>query len=313
MRAGRAMPPRNPRWTSFKLIVARMYREITEDQIGLMAAGIAFYALLAIFPAMASVLALLGIFFEPSEITDPVDEATAGIPYSAAELIRDQAAAVVSADAGTLGVAAAVGLLIAIYSTARGIRHLIQGLNVAFNRRESRSFLRLWVTIIFLSFFVVAGVLLGMASIAVIPMILNFLPLEEHLQSLISLARWVVLFSLSVIGIAVIYRFGPDRRRHRWHWTLPGAVVACLLWVIASAAFSLYAENFASYQRSFGALAGVVVLLTWLWLSAYVLLLGAELNAAVEAVTHGEIKAPSAAEGLTPAAELLPSDTPIRK
>jgi len=313
MRGRRPLPPGNPRLTALRRILQRMYREVAEDQIGLLSAGIAFYALLAIFPAMASVLALLGIFFDPAEITEPVAEATASIPYSAAELIREQAAAVVTSRPGSLGVAAAVGLLVALYSTARGIRHLIQGLNVAFNRRESRGFLRLWVTILFLSVFVVGGVLLGMGSIAVIPMLLKYLPLDDHLQATISLARWVVLFSLSVIGIAVIYRYGPDRRHHRWHWTLPGAVVACLLWVIASAAFSLYAENFASYQRSFGALAGVVVLLTWLWLSAYVLLLGAELNAAVEAITHGEEKPHPEADAAAPASEALPSDLAVRK
>ncbi|MCB1390666.1 MAG: YihY/virulence factor BrkB family protein [Rhodobacteraceae bacterium] len=270
----------------------RMYREIVHDQIGLLAAGIAFYALLAIFPAMASVLAILGLFFDATAITDPVNGATAAMPQSAARLIREQANSIVSADHGTLGVTAAVGLGAAIYATARGMRHLIQGLNVAFNQVESRSVVKRWMAIVLLAVFVIGGALLGMAAIAVIPALTRVIPMEAHAQEAISFIRWVALFSISTGGIAVIYRFGPDRRHRSWHWTLPGAVVACLLWVIASAGFSLYAENFASYQRSFGTLAGVIVLLTWLWLSAYVLLLGAELNAALEAMTHGDSDSP---------------------
>ena len=286
MRAGIGMPPRNSRWRLIRQVIGRMYNEMVTDQIGLLAAGIAFYALLAIFPAMGSVLALLGIFFTPEEITSPVATATAGMPPSAAQLIVDQANSVVAADSSSLGLAAGIGLFVALYSTARGMRHLVQGLNVAFDRVEGRTFIMRWVAIVILSIFVITGVLLGMGSIAVIPAILKFVPLDLNLQNWISIARWVVLFTISTIGIAVIYRYGPDRRHHRWHWTLPGAVVACLLWVIASAGFSLYAENFASYQQSFGALTGVIVLLTWLWLSAYVILLGAELNAALEAVIH---------------------------
>ncbi len=266
----------------------RFYSEIVEDQIGLLAAGIAFYALLAIFPALASLMAVLGMFLDPTQITGPLAEVIAAMPASAAQVILDQATAVASADRQRLGLAAGIGLVVALYSTARGMRHLIQGLNVAFDRTESRSFLRRWATILVLSVFVVAGVLLGLAAIAVIPLLLALLPLDQGTQALVSALRWVVMFSISVTGIAVIYRWGPDRRHKTWHWTLPGAVLACLLWVIASAGFSLYAENFASYQRSFGALAGVIVLLTWLWLSAYILLLGAEVNALIEAVTHGE-------------------------
>lgn len=270
----------------------RIWREVVHDQIGLLAAGIAFYALLAIFPAMASVLAILGIFFDAAEITGPVTEATAAIPPSAARLIREQAGSIVAQDHSTLTLTALLGLGAALYATARGMRHLVQGLNVAFNQVESRSIVERWLAIVFLSVFVVGGALLGMGAIAVIPVLMHVLRVEAHAQEAIFALRWVALFSISTAGIAVIYRFGPDRRHRGWHMTLPGAVVACLLWVIASAGFSLYAENFASYQRSFGALAGVIVLLTWLWLSAYVLLLGAELNAALEAMTHGDSDSP---------------------
>ncbi|GAB1378320.1 YihY/virulence factor BrkB family protein [Pararhodobacter aggregans] len=288
-------------------VAVRMYREVISDQIGLLAAGIAFYALLAIFPAMASVLAILGIFFSATEITGPVETATAAIPPSAASLIREQASSIVASDHSALGVTAAVGLIAALYATARGMRHLIQGLNVAFNETETRGLIMRWLAIILLAVFVIGGALMGMAAIAVIPVLLALFPEEVQAQSFVSVIRWVALFSISTAGIAVIYRFGPDRQHRSWHWTLPGAVVACLLWVIASAGFSLYAENFASYQRSFGALTGVIVLLTWLWLSTYVLLLGAELNAALEAVFHGERKRRAGATEGAPA-ESVPRD-----
>ncbi|WP_127108110.1 YihY/virulence factor BrkB family protein [Pararhodobacter zhoushanensis] len=293
------------RRSSLRGFAMRLYVGIGEDQIGLLAAGIAFYALLAIFPALASIMAILGIFFDSAEITGPLAEATASMPPSAAQLIMDQASGVTGSDSSSLGLAAGIGILVALYSTARGMRHLIQGLNVAFNRVEARSFLLRWFTIVILSMFVVGGVILGLGAIAVIPVLLKWLPLDVATQASIGFARWVALFALSTGGIAMIYRFGPSRRHHQWQWIWPGAVVACLMWVIASAGFSIYAENFASYQESFGALAGVIVLLTWLWLSAYVLLLGAELNAALEDSTHPA----DAAELSSTAAPVGPKET----
>lgn len=288
-------------------LTGRIYREVMHDQIGLLAAGIAFYALLAIFPAMASVLAILGLFLDAAEITEPLTEVTAAMPASAARLIREQADGIVSQNQGALTLTAVLGLGAALYASARGIRHLIQGLNVAFNQVESRSIPARVRSIGFLSVFVVGGAMLGLGTIAVIPALVHLVPMASHAQEAIFATRWLALFSISTAGIAVIYRFGPDRRHRGWHWTFPGALVACLLWVVASAGFSLYAENFASYQRSFGTLAGVVVLLTWLWLSAYVLLLGAELNAALEAMTHGDIDSPYTARH-PPYDERVPED-----
>ncbi len=276
-----AIPPRG-----WKAILLRVKDQVSEDRIGLVAAGIAFYGLLALFPAVAALVAVAGLVMDRQDVAEQLQQVTAVMPASAAEIVRDQVSEVAAAGQTALGLAAGVGIVLALYSASKGVSAFMQGLNVAYDESESRGFVRRTATVLALTVVIVLGAALGIVVGPMVPALLSLVDLGPVTETAIALARWLLLAALAVVGIAVLYRHGPSRAPARWGWLMPGAVLACVLWLAASVGFSVYAENFASYNESFGALAGVVILLMWLWISAYVLLLGAELNAEAEAQTR---------------------------
>lgn len=266
-------------------ILWRVKSRVTDDRVGLLAAGIAFYALLALFPAIAASLAIGGLALDPPQIIDQMTRFAGVVPSDVLNIVKDQATAVTgSSDAG-LGVALIISLGLALWSSSRGMASLVQGLNVVYEEREKRGFIALNLQIIILTLLLILGFLIGIAAIVVLPAVLNFLSLGSVGEVLIGALRWVLLIAMTMIGLAVIFRYGPSRSNAKWRWVSPGAVLGCLLWIIASAGFTFYVTRFSTYNESFGALGGVVVLILWLWISAFVILLGAELNAEMEAQT----------------------------
>lgn len=280
-----ATKPRRIGLTGWKAIALRVKSELTADRISLVSAGVAFYALLAIFPAITALTAFAGLFFTPADVTAQIQEVTAVLPQRAAEILIEQATSVAGSQSGGLGLAAALGILLALYSASQGVAHLIEGLNVAYDETEERGFVRLKLTTLTLTLLLIAGLLVAIGALVVLPGVLAIFQLGPELETFASWARWGVLLLLVIAGIALIYRFGPSRKGAEWGWITPGALVACLLWLAGSLAFSLYAEHFGSYQETFGSLAGAIILLFWLWISAFVILLGAEINAEMEAQT----------------------------
>lgn len=266
---------------------------IAQDRLSLIAAGIAFFGLLALFPAITALMAIAGLFLTPGDVTAQIQQISAMMPQSAAEIVIDQAQSVAGSDQGGLGLAAALGVLIALYSASAGVSNLIQGLNVCYGARESRNFVKLKAVTMVMTLLMILGFLVALAVILVLPGVLAILHLGAEVEIAVSILRWVLLLCFTVTGIALIYHFGPDRRPARWRWITPGALIACLLWIVASFGFSLYAENFGSYQETFGSLAGVVLLLFWLWISAFIVLLGARINAALESQTRARTQVPS--------------------
>lgn len=275
------IPPRG-----WKEILLRVKDQVSEDRVGLVAAGIAFYGLLALFPAVAALVAVAGLVMDRQAVAEQLQQLTAVMPASAAEIVRDQVSEVAAAGQTALGFTAAVGILLAVYSASKGVSAFMQGLNVAYDETERRGFVRRMATVLVLTLGMVLGAALGIFIGPLVPAMLSLVDLGQVTEMVIAVARWLLLAAVAVVGIAALYRYGPSRTAARWTWLMPGAVLACALWLAASLVFSVYAENFASYNESFGALAGVVILLMWLWISAYVLLLGAELNAEAEAQTR---------------------------
>lgn len=269
----------------WKDIVLRVKDELSNDHVALIAAGVAFYALLAIFPAITALMALAGLVLEPAQVTAQFETLTGMIPQAAAQIILDQAVAVTDSESGGLSVAFGIGLLLAIYSASKGMGSLIEGLNVAYDEDETRGFVKRTLWTLGLTLFLIVGLLLGLMAALAVPAILAFLNLPDWLETTLSLSRWVLLALMTITGLAVLYRFGPSRDNARWSWLSPGAIAACAIWVAASVGFSIYVGNFASYNESFGSMAGVIILLMWLWISAFIVLLGAELNAEMEAQT----------------------------
>ena len=270
----------------WKDILLRVRTRIVDDHIGLTAAGVAFYGLLSLFPAVTAFVAISGLVLTPSVVADNVQTFTDILPDGASGIILDQVTKVAGSDDSGLSIAAIVGLLIALYSASRGVASLIEGLNMANEEKETRGFIRLILTTLILTVFMIVGLTAGLAAVIALPSILAFIQLGAVTEALIGLLRWVALIGLTIVGIGMLYRFGPDRKAAQVKWITPGAILACVLWVAASIGFSIYTENFASYNETFGTLAGVVILLMWLWISAYVILLGAELNAEAEAQTR---------------------------
>lgn len=286
MSGTRAHGPRDLPLRAWLRAFWRLPGRVADDRITLIAAGVAFYGLLSLFPAITALMALAGLVFDPLAVTDELQSVAQLMPENAAAIVMDQALGVAGSHEKGLGLAAILGFALAIWSASRGVGSLMQGINVAFNTSESRSFIRQTLAQIGLTVVLVMGVAMGFAATIVIPTAMQVVPLGETQESLIDALRWSAMLGFSVVGVMVLYRYAPNRDRARWRWLVPGAVLATVLWVIGCVGFSLYVENFANYQQTFGALNGVVLLLLWLWLSATVLLVGAELNAALDAVNR---------------------------
>lgn len=285
-RGREAESPRGISSTGWKDVFFRVKDEIAEDRVGLTAAGIAFYTLLAIFPALTAFMALSGLMFEPQQITARLDSLTVVLSQEAAQIILDQAVDVAGSQKSGLGLAFFMGTLIAIVSASKGMGSLMAGLNIAYDEDESRGFLRKTLVKVILTAFVIVGLLMGIGSTVLVSATLEMLPWGGAGTTTIAVVRWLTLGVMTIVALAVIYRYGPSRDNARWQWLIPGALAACVIWLAASIGFSLFVSNFGRYNETFGSVAGVIFLLMWLWISAFIILAGAELNAEMEAQTR---------------------------
>lgn len=272
-----------PGW---KDILLRVKDEIATDHVSLVAAGVAFYALLAIFPAVTALMALAGLVMEPAEVTAQLEALTNLIPEEAANIILDQAVAVTGSEETGLGWAFLIGLGLALYSASKGVGSLMEGLNVAYDEDETRGFVTKLIWTLGLTLMLIGVLLLGLAATVAVPAIVAFLALPDWFETFLTYGSWVLLAALTVVALAVLYRYGPARDNAEWKWLTPGSVIACILWIVASVGFSIYVSNFGSYNESFGSMAGAIILLMWLWISAFIVLLGAEFNSEMEAQTR---------------------------
>ncbi|WP_292292204.1 YihY/virulence factor BrkB family protein [Marivita sp.] len=264
-------------------VAMRMWTKQASQNLSLIAAGIAFFGLLSLFPGITAAAAFAGVFLQSEMLVENSAEITEMLPEAAAQIIMGQLRDVAGADASTLSFAALLGLAIALYSASKAVANFIAGLNVIYAETETRNFFKLKALTIVLTFLMIIGLILAITVVAIIPVVAAFVGDIGWVDDLVLLLRWPVLFLLGAAGIALLYRLGPDRRAAKWRWLTPGALVACALWVAGSYGFSLYVQSFGSYNETFGALGGVIVLLTWLWLSAFIVLLGALLDAELEA------------------------------
>ncbi|KQI70562.1 ribonuclease BN [Loktanella sp. 5RATIMAR09] len=270
----------------WKDIAFRLKDEIGEDRVGLIAAGVAFYGLLALFPAITALLAIGGLLVEPNQIINQLSALSGIVPEAAMNIITEQATEVAGSREGGLGLAAVFGIGLAVYSASKGMGSLMDGMNVAYDETEERGFIRLKLETLGLTLFLIFGLLVAVAAMIAIPVLLNILNFGAFAETAATVIIVALILALSMLGLAVLYRYGPSRDAPEFRWVSPGAVAACIIWLIGSAGFAFYVANFGAYNESFGALGGVVVLLMWLWISAFIVMLGAELNAEMEAQTR---------------------------
>lgn len=266
----------------WKDIALRTYANIGEHRILALAAGVTYYSILAIFPALAALVAVYGLFSDPAGIAKHLDELSSVAPGGAIEVAREQLTRVSSKGSQTLGLAFVIGLVVSLWSANAAMKSLFDTLNIIYGEREKRSFVKL--NAISLAFTVagIAFILAALGAVVIVPVVLNYLWLSNAADLLIRIARWPVMFAALAFALACIYRFGPSREAPRWRWITWGSTAATVVWLAASALFSWYAANFGQFNQTYGSLGAAVGFMTWLWISAIVLLLGAELDAEME-------------------------------
>jgi membrane protein len=274
------IPPRG--WLA---ILKRVKAEVKEDNVTLLAAGVAFYAMLAIFPAIIAVVTVYGMVADPAQVESQVNEFAKGLPAGAGELITEQLNNVVNAGRQALSIGLAISLLAVLWSASGGVQGLVKSLNLVYDERETRGFVKLRGLSLLLTLGAIVVVVVALALIAVFPGVIDDLGLGQAGELAASISRWVVLALVVLTALAVLYRYAPDRANPRWRWVSWGAVVALVVWLLGSVGFSWYVDNFGKYNQTYGALAAVIVLLLWLFLSSFAVLLGAEFDAEIERQT----------------------------
>jgi membrane protein len=267
-------------------VLTRVRNEVAEDNLTMIAAGAAFFGLLAMFPAVAAVVSLYGLLTDPAVVSEHTATLAGFLPAEARTIVDEQLRRVTSASNDALGIGAVVALLLALWSAAKGVKSLMQALNIAYDERETRGFFKLNATALLLTLAILAVVGIALVGIAVLPALLERLPLPDVLATALRWLRWPLLGAVAVAAIAVVYRYGPARRPAQWRWVVGGAVVSTVLWLIGSALFSWYVSSFGSYNETYGSVAAVAVLMMWFWISALVVLLGGEVNAEMERQTR---------------------------
>jgi membrane protein len=260
----------------------RVWNSLSAHHVSLVAAGIAFYGLLAIFPAIAALISIAGLVLDPAEVQAELSNAIELLPAEASSILTNQARDVASRPATGITLTVLFGLLLTLYSASSGIRNLVQGLNIIYDESEKRSFIIVYLLSLGLTLGIIIGFVVAVALVVILPSLLGFLGLGDTVVGLLDYLRWPFLALMAILGLGVLYRVAPSRAAPRWQWISVGSVVATLLWIIGSVGFSVYVSNFASYNETYGSLGAVVILLMWLWLSAFIVLLGAEINAQME-------------------------------
>lgn len=266
-------------------ITTRTVKDAKRDGVPLLSAGVAFYALLALPPALTALTGLYGLLADPADANRQVEDLLAGAPREVRELVASQLEAITTASSSRTGIAVVVGLALALWSASSGMQHLIGALNTAYDEDESRGFIGLRARALLLTVGAVVFLAVTIGVIAIVPAALADTALGTPARVAIGVLRWPALALAMVGGLTVLYRWAPDRDEPQWRWAATGSIVATVLWILGSGAFSIYTANLGKYDETYGSLGAVVVVMLWLFLTAYVVVLGAELNAEAERQT----------------------------
>lgn len=272
---------RKSRWFA---VAADTMHEFLEDRIPSVAAGVTFFVLLALFPAIGAMAAIFGFFGDRATLARELNGLSGLLPGGAMKVLGEEMTRLATLKPLKIGLAFGVSLVVALWSASGGVTSLIEGLNIAFEVKDRRSYFRVIATAVG---FVAVAILFGAAlakSIVFFSPVAGAIGASSRFFWLVPAMRWGAIFVLAVAFNALVYRYAPDRRRRPRGWLTLGSIVAAMLWVIGSALFSWYVQNFGSYNRTYGALGAVVGFLTWIWLSLVVMLLGAELDSALERI-----------------------------
>jgi membrane protein len=277
--AGRPAAAPRTRGVGPKAAVLRFYDRISEHRVLAMAAGVTFYALLAIFPGLAALVSIYGLFADPATIAGHVDAVAGFAPAAAIDILRDELTRLAGQGKAALGIGFLVGLAVSLWSANSGMKALFDALNVVYGETEQRRFLRLNAVSLAFTLGTIAFLLLALVAIVGVPIALSYIGLAGQTDFLVRFLRWPILLAIIAPMLAAIYRYGPSRTHVQWRWITLGSACAALLWIAVSLLFSWYAANFASYNKTYGSLGAAVAFMTWIWISTIVILIGAEIDA----------------------------------
>jgi membrane protein len=298
-------PVRWPAASQWRAVLVRTWKEAGDDNVGFLAAGVAFYAFLAFVPLLASVVLVYGLAADPQTVAEHIGKLFATLPRDAAALIADQLKSLTSSPQSSKGFGLAIALGLAIYGASKGASGVVTSLNIAYELKETRSFIKTTALALAMTVGGLLVLILAIGAISATAAIEHILPFSSPVVHFLFQALfWAVALAAVAAGLAAVYRFAPNRPEAPWVWVSPGSAVATLLWLLGTVGFGLYVSHFGSYNKTYGSLGGVVVFLTWLYLSAYILIMGGELNSELEREQAEEAKAKapqSTALGVLPA------------
>lgn len=267
-------------------VLKRAGAGFSQDRVMAEAAGVTFYSLLALFPAIASLISLYGLFSDPAKLNDQLQGLGGIVPGGGLDIIKAQITALTASGHKALGFGAIVGVATSVWSANAGMKSLFDALNVVYHEHEKRSFVRLTLTSLAFTLGAVAFIIIALLAVVAVPVLLNFVGFGSAADMLLNLVRWPFMLLVLIGALALIYRYGPSRTNARWVWVSWGSVAAALLWVLVSLGFSYYVSNFGNYNKTYGSLGAVIGFMTWIWISSMVVLMGAELNAELEQQTE---------------------------
>jgi membrane protein len=269
-------------------ILKRAYTSIMRDRVITIAAGVTFYSLLAIFPGVAAIVSLYGLFADAGTIQQQISGLAGLLPGGAVDIIGDEVKRVAGQGHAALGTGFFIGLATSLWSANAGMKSMFDALNVVYEEEERRGFIRLTIASLVFTLGAIAFLLIAMAALVVVPLVLQFVGLGEVAAWILWIARWPALLIVIVSALAMLYRFGPSRARAKWRWITPGSLFAAFAWLAASALFSYYVANFGSYNKTYGSLGATIGFMTWIWISAVIVLFGGEINAQMERATESD-------------------------
>jgi membrane protein len=266
-------------WTD---VLKQLYARFGNDRVMSVAAGVTFYALLSIFPAIAAFVSLYGLVGDPGRIQEHLNSMSGFLPGGAVEIVGDQVKRIASKGGSTLGFGLVLGLATALWSANAGVKAMFDALNIVYEAKEKRGFIALNLRSLAFTVGTVVFLLVALTAIVGIPLALTYVGFGPITEWLVWLGRWPALLAAVILMLALLYRYGPCRDTGPWRWVSPGSAIAAFLWLIASAGFSYYAANFGSYNETYGTLGAAIGLMTWLWISINIVLMGGEINSQLE-------------------------------
>jgi membrane protein len=272
-------PLRRPRWWD---VAVQAWQQLNEHNAGLLAGGVAMYGLLSVFPGLAALVSLYGLFATPSDVITHMSVFASVLPPGVWSIFNAQLQSVVAHDHGTLTVTAAIGVLIALWSARATMSALMTATTIAYQQPEGRGWMAQILISLLLTLGVIVGFLLMLVLGVVVPLVLEVLGPAASVRDVTAVLRWLLLWLFAVLGLSVVYHFAPARRPPAWRWFTWGSTIAATCWLVVSGLFSLYVRTFASYGKTYGALGGVVALLMWFYLLSFIVIIGAEVNAVID-------------------------------